>query len=246
MPPSRQGKPKPERHTPLPPNLAQQPRADPRGTPEGLPGGGPPRPHTQGKPPSKIPSTPRPSRRSEATPCVLPHPAPLLSTDVFNEKGHTSQGYSVLLSQNPPSQTWRTPSFLDQGLQTKSTLLCMWSTVSSVLFYLFASFQFYFRFFSFLFFFFLHHALVSACMSAQTALKLIHSVRKDLVGIKSVLGAKLPLWMMGTWASDRPRGLFGVFERRCCAALCSLAAINPSPSIAADRFGLHRLKSSIC
>lgn len=73
-PPPWPARPRPERHTPLPPpNLAlQQRQEDPRGRPEGRLGDGPPRPHTQGKPPAKIPITPHPSPHSRVT----PHPAP--------------------------------------------------------------------------------------------------------------------------------------------------------------------------
>lgn len=110
MPLPKQQRPRPERHTLPPPNPAWRSatREDRRGRPEGRAGGGPPRPHTQGKPPVKIPTTPHPNLHSRETPNPFlgPPTFPLRSTDVF-KKGNISQGYSILISQNHQSQTNR-------------------------------------------------------------------------------------------------------------------------------------------
>lgn len=154
MPPTKQGRPRPERHT-LPlqnPAWRSATRADRRGRPEGRPGGGPPRPHTQGKPPVKIPTTLHPNPRSRETPCPFLSPpiSPLCSTDVF-KKGNISQGYSILISQNHQSQTNIEDAFFSgSGLADKKhfTVHVEHRFILFILFICFFifKFQFYFSF----------------------------------------------------------------------------------------------------
>lgn len=115
-------------------------------------GGGPLRPRTQGKPPTKIPTTPHRNPRSRVTSFPSPSPpTPLLcSTDAFKKnKGNTSQGYSILISQNHPSQTSIEDAFFSgSGLADKKhfTVHVEHRFFFFIFYLLFLVFHFYFSF----------------------------------------------------------------------------------------------------
>lgn len=209
MPQTRQGRPRPERHTPPPPNPPRPRRADPRGMPEGRPGGGPPRPHTQGKPPAKILTTPHPSPHSRAPPCLQqPPPTTLHRCVQKKKKGNISQGYSILLSQNHQSQTSIEDAFFSgSGLADKKHFT-VHVEHRFILFILFICF-FFLNFCFISPFLFLHYVVVSTCESAQTTLKFIHSVQTavwdkiSLVCKAAGHCGKPPHWTMGQSVYNR-------------------------------------------
>lgn len=231
MPPSRQGRPRPERHTPPPLNLARPPQADPRGMPEGRPGGGPPRPHTQGKPPAKIPTTPHPSPRSRATPCVL-QLLPLRSRDAFKKRNYKSGLLNTSIPESAVTNKHRGRLLFWIRACRQKALYC----ACRAPFHSFYSIYLLFFNFSFISpFLFLHYVVVSAYKLAQTTLKFIHSVQMALWDkISLVCEAaghcwKPPQWMMGKSAYNRLHlvwlSQWGVclhVEWHCCATLCSL------------------------
>ena len=184
-PPSRQERPRPERHTPPPPNPARPPRADPRGTPEGQPGGGRPRLHIQGKPPAKIPTTPHPSPRSRATPLcpsLCPPASPTTLHWCVKKRKYKSGLLNTYIPDSPVTTSIEDAFFSGSGLADKKhfTVHVEHRFILFILFICF--FFFFFLIFSFIspFSLFCIALLVSADESAQTTRKFIHSVQMAL------------------------------------------------------------------